>query len=297
MNVTRVHARMVQTTALVTGASRGLGLALVRELLLLAPDGPSSMRVLLSARTPEAAHGAAAALRQAGLQHVTGCDLDVSSARSIASFAREHEDIDLLINNAAVCPSGWTIGSTRSCWRTNVLGPMLLTRALLPGMVRRRRGHVVHVSSGDGELAYLNTALQEQLRAADTEFGVLRLLARASPPRNAFGESPAYGETPAYSSSKAALNALARIAASRLPCPSECGVRVSAVCPGDVRTRMLAEAMALSGEAMEMEARRRVLPPHIAARDVLNIAVAGLDGAQAGLPSGRFWRHAQQLEF
>ena len=115
---------MMATTALVTGASRGLGVALVRE-LLLADD---TAHVLLTARTPDAAAGAAAALHRQGFEgRVVGHALDVSDARAVLAFAREHEEVDLLINNAAVCPTGWNRGATSACWRTNVLGPLALT--------------------------------------------------------------------------------------------------------------------------------------------------------------------------
>ena len=130
-------------------------------------------------------------------------------------------------------------------------------------------------------------APQAELRAATSEVAVLRALVRAAPPIAAFGDAPAHGPTPAYAVSKAALNALARIAAARLPSPDECGVRVSAVCPGDVRTRMLS--------THDPQARRQALPPATAARDVVRLAVAGLDTSDS-LPSGRFWRHCQELE-
>jgi NAD(P)-dependent dehydrogenase (short-subunit alcohol dehydrogenase family) len=155
-------------------------------------------------------------------------------------------------------------------------------------MLHRRRGHVVHISSGDGELLYLHTALQAALRVTDSEAAVLRVLARAAPPLNAFGHAPAHGPTPAYACSKAALNALTRIAAARLPPADVCGVRVSAVCPGDVCTRMLS--------THDPEALLRALPPATAARDVLCVAGAGLDG-DARLQSGRFWRHGRQIAF
>eukprot|EP00964_Phaeocystis_antarctica_P064371 scaffold38709_cov56-Phaeocystis_antarctica.AAC.2 len=62
---------------------------------------------------------------------------------------------------------------------------------------------------------------------------LLRLLAAARPPRNAFGDAPAYGAAPAYAVSKAALNALTRVQAAAAP-----GVWLGAACPGDVLTRM-----------------------------------------------------------
>ena len=276
------------TTAVVTGASRGLGLAIVRQLLHLRNPG---VRVVLAARTPEAANGAAAALQREGYENVCGYALDVCNPRSVAEISAAIGHVDLLINNAAICPVAWTPASANLCWRTNVLGPLALTQAVLPGMLRRRRGHVVHISSGDGELAYLNTALQAALQDATSDRDVLRTLARAAPPRNTFGSAPAHGPTPAYSTSKAALNALTRLTAARLPPPEAGGVLVSAVCPGDVATRMLS--------THDPEAVRQALPPAAAARDVVTHAMAGLcmDSAKAAMPSGRFWRHGTQLEF
>jgi NAD(P)-dependent dehydrogenase (short-subunit alcohol dehydrogenase family) len=224
-----------------------------------------------------------------GLETLCGCELDVSNRRSVEAFVREHGDcIDLVINNAAVCPTGWNAATIRECWRINVLGPLVLTRALLPGMLRRRRGHILHVSSGDGELVYLHTSFEAALRNAASERAVLRVLARAAPPRNAFGHAPAHGLTPAYAASKAALNALTRIGASQLPKADKCGVCISAVCPGDVNTRMLSDH--------DPQARLRALPPAIAARGVLRVAACGLDPAANAFPSGRFWRHSREID-
>ena len=244
------------------------------------------MRVLLAARSPAAANGAAAALRKQGMDNVYGCTLDVRNQRDIARFAERHDQIDILINNAAVCPPGWSRQATLNCWRTNVLGPLTLTQRLLPSMLKRGRGHIVHISSGDGELLYLQTELQAALREAESERDVLRLLASAAPPRNAYGAWPAHGPTPAYAVSKAAVNAIARITAAQMP--QTCRVRVSAICPGDVATRMLS--------AHDPEAVRGALPPSKAARDVWRVATDGLLSPEV-LPNGRFWRHARQIDF
>lgn len=270
-------------TVVITGASRGLGIATARQ---LATHGG---RVIVTARAVGDAASTAAHLLTEGITvRAYESPLDVSDARSIgdfATFAEDHE-VDVLINNAAVCIPGWEHEVVQQTLRTNLLGPQALARALLPGMLERGRGHVLHVSSGDGELTYLHSALQAELRAATSEVAVLRTLCRATPPRQAFGASPAHGLTPAYALSKAGLNALTRIAAARLPAPEVCGVRVSAVCPGDVLTAM----------CVEEEARRNALTPEAAARDVAWLAVAGLDAARK-LPSGRFWRARTQIGF
>ena len=277
-------------TAVVTGASGGLGLALVRALAELAAP---PQRVILTARDAEQAVRAAATLRAApGLQCVEAyaAPLDVCDRRSIAAFAAWAErsldgGVDLLFNNAAICPPGWNAHVVRQTLRTNVLGPLALSAAVLPGMLDRRRGHIVNVSSGDGELVYLHTALQRELHAATTPRAVLRVLARASPPQDAFGEAPAHSPTPAYSISKAALNALTRIAAP----PETSGVRISAVCPGDVLTRMCTDE----------DTRASALLPDVAARDVVWLAASGLatDDGRVSVSTGRFWRNRRTISF
>ena len=282
-------------TAVVTGASRGLGLALARGLLASKPP----VRVVLTARDAEAACVTADALRRdlfgsgsSDLLEVYKAPLDLSDGQSVDNFACFAESklggVDLLLNNAAVCPEGWNRAAVRCCFRTNVIGPLMLSRALLPGMLRRGRGHIVNISSGDGELVYLSADLQHALRDAQSERDVLRTLAEAMPPRDAFGPSPAHGSTPAYSASKAAMNAITRISASRLPPSDVCGVRLSAVCPGDVQTRML--------DRSDEMACRNAIPPETAARDVVWLATAGLS-AETALPSGHFWRHRQRISW
>jgi NAD(P)-dependent dehydrogenase (short-subunit alcohol dehydrogenase family) len=288
MPLDSMAATSLQSVAVVTGATRGLGLALARGLAV------SGTKVIITARDQAAAAATAESIRrdyEGAIVHAYGSMLDVSDANSLAAFAQFAADdldgVDLLINNAAACPIGWgSREAVSECWRTNVMGPLALARALLPDMLQRGRGHVVSVSSGDGELVYLHTALQAELRAATSARAVLRVLARCSPPHEAFGRAPAHGPTPAYSISKAALNALTRVIAAQLPPPEISGVRVSAVCPGDVLTRM----------CVDEEARAGAVLPETAADDVLWLCAAGLD-ADADLLTGSFWRHRRQIDW
>jgi NAD(P)-dependent dehydrogenase (short-subunit alcohol dehydrogenase family) len=212
--------------------------------------------------------------------------LDVADPRSRSAFLdhceRRGDAIDILINNAAVCCEGWSADVVRRTFRTNVLGPLALRDGLLPGMLQRRRGFVINISSGDGELLYLHTSLQKEFCAVASERQLMRLLARVSPPRDEFGDAPAHGPTPAYCVSKAALNAATRLASRRLPQAAECGVWQGAVCPGDVLTRMCTDhEAALTAEA--------------AAEDVLWLVEhQALDGGT--LPSGRFWRGRAEIQ-
>lgn len=227
-------ACMLARVAVVTGANRGLGLALAESL------AESGAHVVLAARDEQLCTAAATVLATAKGVSVEAVQLDVQCGTSIEAFGAYCEQtfggIDLLVNNAAVCEAGWSEAVVGRALRTNVLGPRTLTRRLLPALRERPHAQVLHISSGDGELLYLSPELQRQMAAVDSERALLRLLAAARPPRNAFGEAPAYGASPAYAVSKAALNALTRVQATAAP-----GVWVGAVCPGDVLTRMATE--------------------------------------------------------
>jgi NAD(P)-dependent dehydrogenase (short-subunit alcohol dehydrogenase family) len=268
-------------SAAVTGANRGLGLALADQL------AAAGVNVLLTTRSGrETSRPAEVQLLRRGHRGVEAYDapLDVSNPISRAAFidyCDQRGGLDIIINNAAICSEGWSMDVVRQTLRTNVLGPIALTHGLLPGMLHRRRGFVINISSGDGELVYLSTALQEELRITSSSRQLLRLLACASPPRNAFGSAPAHGPTPAYCISKAALNAATQLVAQALPAPTDCGVWVGAVCPGDVLTRMCT-------------AREAALTPEAAAADVIWLLERQLAEGCA-LPSGRFWRAREQI--
>ena len=285
-------------TAVVTGANRGIGLALAHGL------ADAGARVILTSRDGRGAVAAASHSRM----EAYSAPLDVSSARDVRAFGEflaQHATPNVLINNAGVnSASGWAAADVRRTVAVNVFGPLAMTRAVVPAMAWSNiaRPCVINISSGDGELAYLHTALQDAMRAASTERQVLELIARAAPPRNEFGLAPAHGPAPAYAVSKAALNALTRATAARLGAKpdrpdsrvrrgprgsraQDAGVWVGAVCPGDVRTRMCTA-----------EDPADALEPEAAAADVLWLLErAALSGD--AMPSGRFWRSREQIDF
>ena len=165
------------TVTLVTGANRGIGLEVCRQLAARGHD------VLLGARSPEAAERAA---KEVG---ATPLRLDVTSSADIERAASEIGKIghlDVLVNNAAIMYDTWQRASTadlnivREAAETNLYGPWRLTQALLPLLRRSPHGRIVNVSS---EVASL------------TNMG---------------------GGSPAYTASKVALNALTRMFAAEL---------------------------------------------------------------------------------
>jgi NAD(P)-dependent dehydrogenase (short-subunit alcohol dehydrogenase family) len=190
-----------QRTALVTGANRGIGFEVCRQL------AAKGLRVLLTARDRVKADAAATTLR--GIGDVTAAVLDVTDAGSIAALASDLASrgvhVDVLINNAAILV-GETGGvldmptdELRATFETNVFGAIAVSQAFVPGMIERRFGRVVNVSSQAGQLVSMNTY------------------------------------APAYSMSKSALNAFTRQLAAAT---SGRGVLVNSACPGWVRTGM-----------------------------------------------------------
>jgi NAD(P)-dependent dehydrogenase (short-subunit alcohol dehydrogenase family) len=192
----------VDRVALVTGANRGIGFEVCRQL------GRRGYVVVLGSRDRERGEVAAARLRGEGLD-VVGCQLDVADAASVESaverMRREHGRLYAVVNNAAILYDTWQRGvdanldEVREAFETNVLGAWRVVQATLPLLRASSTGRIVNVSSGAGAL---------------TDMG---------------------GGTPAYRTSKAALNALTRVLAAELRADR---ILVNAICPGWVATDM-----------------------------------------------------------
>jgi NAD(P)-dependent dehydrogenase (short-subunit alcohol dehydrogenase family) len=195
---------MDQRIAVVTGANRGIGFEIARQLAKV-----PGIHVVLTARDEAKAKAAAARLKVDGLE-VDVHPLDVTSDPSVRALAemveRNYGRCDILINNAGVMldPRGSRVLDSKSqtyrdTLETNLLGPLRLVQALAPLMKRRKYGRIVNLSSGQGQLS---------------EMGV---------------------GTPAYRVSKTALNALTRTLAADL---AGTGILVNSMCPGWVKTDM-----------------------------------------------------------
>jgi NAD(P)-dependent dehydrogenase (short-subunit alcohol dehydrogenase family) len=189
-----------QKTALVTGANKGIGFEVTRELARL------GLRVFLGARNAEAGRAAVEKLKSAG--DVLFLEIDISNEKSIRAaaeeFGRQSDRLDVLINNAGILldedKSALTITAElfETTLRTNTLGPWLVSQAFAPLLKKSSAPRIVNVSSGGGQL-----------------------------------EDGADGWAPAYCVSKTALNGVTVQLAAVLP-----NVAVNSVCPGWVRTDM-----------------------------------------------------------
>lgn len=188
--------------ALVTGANRGIGLEVSRQL------AAKGLHVVLTGRDRDQIESAADQLRRENLD-VSAAAMDVTDEEGVDDCARTVRErlgsIDVLVNNAAVLVAEdasaleTTLEEFRTTFEANVFGAVSVCRAFVPSMVTNRYGRVVNVSSAAGQLSSMSTY------------------------------------APAYSISKAALNAFTVQLAAEL---KGTGVLVNSVNPGWVRTRM-----------------------------------------------------------
>ncbi|WP_138755387.1 SDR family oxidoreductase [Paenibacillus sinopodophylli] len=196
---------MEKKVALITGAYKGLGLEIARQL------GQQGIIVLLGARSIEKAEVAAAELREEKIE-ARGVELDVTDSTHISSATEwiesEYGRLDILVNNAGIYLDhlGNTLDVMRSSFEVNVFGPQALSEALLPLLKASPAGRIVNQSS---ILGSLGTLLSDEM------------LGSAS--------------APAYTTSKAALNAWTVQLSIRLKTTN---VKVNACHPGWVKTDM-----------------------------------------------------------
>ena len=188
--------------ALVTGANRGIGFEVSRQL------GRLGYTLVLGCRSEERGQEARERLRAEDIE--AAClGLDMADAASIESAAarlgEDHPRLDVLVNNAAIHFDTWQRASNadldvvQEAFTINTLGPWRLSMALLPMLRRSEAPRIVNLSSGGGSIASMS------------------------------------GKTPAYSVSKAGLNAVTRMLARDLEGE---GILVNAVSPGWTQTEM-----------------------------------------------------------
>jgi 3-oxoacyl-[acyl-carrier protein] reductase len=188
--------------ALVTGASRGIGLAIARTL------GRLGATLSICARDEKKLESAAAELRNGGSK-ILAIAADVSRAPDIESLVRKTQQafgpIDILVNNAGVGYFGPTHEAAESNWDavldTNLKSVFLLSKAVAAGMIERHSGDIINIASLAGKNAFPGGGI--------------------------------------YCASKWGLLGLTQCMAEDL---RQYGIRVSAICPGTVATDFGAHA-------------------------------------------------------
>jgi len=192
----------MQKVAIVTGANRGIGFEICRQLAHL------GIKVVLTARDEEKGKVAIRKLKTDGLD-VVFYTLDVTMEESIHRLAvwveQTFNRVDILINNAGILVDrGYTtlqadIDKIRETMETNVYGPLRLCKVLVPIMRKNNFGRIVNVSSGAGAFSRIRTG------------------------------------QPGYSISKTALNGVTKLLANELV---GANIAVNSMAPGPVLTDM-----------------------------------------------------------
>lgn len=210
---------MDASAALVTGANKGIGKEIARQL------AGAGLTVYVGSRNAERG--------QRAVDEIGGdarlLVLDVTDPQSVADAAAGVASLDILVNNAGISldmnPVTETdIDSFRRTYEANVFGVVAVTNAFLPALRRSARPRIVNISSGTGSLTW-STGPQAQF--------------------------PATGRLAAYRSSKTALNALTVFYAQALAAE---GFKVNSLAPGLRRTDLNVTAAASGGDPAEAAA-------------------------------------------
>jgi len=170
-------------TALVTGASRGIGKACAKSL------GLAGFRVALAARSREKLEEVAKELEAAGTQAFIA-EVDLGNPQSITTnigrAVKELGRIDVLINNAGVTKDGLAVRMKQTDWevvlQTNLSGAFYTIQQVLPGMMRERWGRIVNISSVVGEMG--NPGQANYVASKAGLIGLTKSLAREVGSRN-----------------------------------------------------------------------------------------------------------------
>lgn len=216
--------------AVVTGANRGLGLETAHALAL------RGYRVWLTGRDATSSERAASALRAEKLD-VQAAVLDITNPSTIDEFVRQMEgepEIDALVNNAGASLKGFDARVAAATLDNNYRGAVRVTDALWKRLAPH--ANLVFVSSGMGELSNFSSRLRERLLAETLTRAQIEEVAEEFVTGVARGEHESAGfPSNAYSVSKALMNAFTRVLAREC---ANTSLRVNAVCPGWVKTRM-----------------------------------------------------------
>lgn len=208
---------MNKSIALVTGANKGIGKEIARQL------ADTGLTVYAGSRDAERG--------ERTVEQIGGdarlIVLDVTDAASIAAAANQLQTLDILVNNAGISGDDRTaeredVETFRRIYETNVFGVVAVTNAFLPALRQSAHPRIVNISSGTGSLAW----------STGPQF-------------------PHRGTYAAYRTSKAALNALTVYYAHALAGDS---IKVNALAPGLRRTDLNATAAAGGGDPAEAAA-------------------------------------------
>ncbi|KAJ9640551.1 hypothetical protein H2204_003179 [Knufia peltigerae] len=280
----------------VTGANKGVGLAIVRQLALQYPksaynNGP--LLIYLTARNEERGQAALQSIQDdpalrntkalrayGGLADVEYLPLDIESKQSIDDFAatlrqRHPDGIDFLINNAGVALQGFDENVVRQTLRCNYYGTLQASQQLLPHI--RDGGRLVNVASMSGHLtSKYSDAIKSRFRSASKPEQVSELMEEYT---SAVANGTYQNDWPgnSYSVSKAGLIGVTKTLA-RINAQSGSKTFINSCCPGYVST--------------DMTKHRGVKTPDEGAQTPVLLALGDIKDL-----NGEFWQNEKVIEW
>jgi len=232
----RIFIKMV--LCLVTGANRGIGFEIVKQL-----GGTPNVHCIMTARNSEEGQKVANSLKEEG-KSVEFHQLDITSRDSIEQLAKYLEGkggLDVLINNAGFAYKGNIFGAKEAqiTLETNLFGTINLTNRLLPLLKNREYGgRIIHVASMAGRLSLVSSGLQAKLTSEKLTEEELIGLANSFVSAIEKGKHQEEGwPNSMYGVSKLLLIAYSKIQA-RSPELKAANITVNSMCPGYCKTGM-----------------------------------------------------------
>jgi len=266
----------VQKIALVTGANKGIGLAIVENLCTNNPK----LHVLLGARDLKLGNDALKKLKTS--DNVSVVQIDLNDEKSIKSAAdsvkKQYGGLDILINNAGMAWKGNAFNTevAATTLGTNYFGTLKVCQEFFP--LLRENARVVNVSStiGKSTLGKMSSSLREQFLADDLTVDKLNALMNKFIQDVTDGtyKKEGWPET-TYGVSKSGLTMLTRLHARDNKTK---GVLINSCCPGWVKTDM-------TGDKAPLTPAQGALTP-------VHLAFLPSDG-----PSGKFWQDCKESSY
>ncbi|KAF1834544.1 carbonyl reductase [Decorospora gaudefroyi] len=280
----------------VTGANKGIGLAIVRQLALQYPASPlnnGAFLIYLTARDKGRGEAAVkdlekdAQLKQAkalkadgGLSEIKFHMLDITDSGSIKSLA-DHvkeahgEGIDFVINNAGIAMNGFDANVVKATLDCNYYKTLEACHAFLP--LLKPTGRLVNVASMVGHLNKYSDDVRTRFLSSKTEDDVTSIVKDFASAVEAGKEKEAGFPSAAYAVSKAGLIGGTR-ALARVEKEKGSGVLINCCCPGYVNTDMT------KGNRKKTPDEGAKTPVHLAIQDIYG-------------KTGTFWQYEEEIEW
>lgn len=282
---------------IVTGANKGIGLAIVRQLALQYPKSPFNngpLLIYLTARDAGRGEAAVKSLHEdkqlkaakalnsdGGLSEIKYHQLDISDDKSVQNFvahlkkAHGEPGVDFVINNAGIAMEGFDSNVVKNTFHVNYYSTMSACHAFLP--LIKPHGRLVNLGSMSGHLNKYSEEIRQRFLASKTEDDVTAIMKDFAAAVAAGKEKEAGFPSAAYAVSKAGLIGATR-ALARKEKDSGKDVLINVCCPGYVNTDMT------KGNGTKTPDEGAMTPVMLALQDIQG-------------NTGGFWQNEKEIEW